>query len=39
MLFLIGLHVLWAGALLALRFVNPPTTGVQIQRRLESFFA
>jgi monofunctional biosynthetic peptidoglycan transglycosylase len=38
-LFLIGLHVLWAGALLMLRFVNPPTTGVQIQRRIESFFA
>ena len=38
-LFLIGLHLLWAGALLALRFVNPPTTGVQIQRRIESWFA
>lgn len=37
-LFLVGLHVLWAGALLALRYVNPPTTGVQIQRRVESFF-
>lgn len=37
-LFLIGLHILWAGALLGLRFVNPPTTGVQIQRRIESLF-
>ena len=39
MLFLIGVHVLFAAALLALRFINPPTTGVQIQRRIESFFA
>jgi monofunctional biosynthetic peptidoglycan transglycosylase len=38
-LVLIGLHVLWAAALLALRYINPPTTGVQIQRRIESFFA
>jgi monofunctional biosynthetic peptidoglycan transglycosylase len=38
-LFLIGLHVLWAGALLGLRFVNPPTTGVQIQRRIEATFS
>jgi monofunctional biosynthetic peptidoglycan transglycosylase len=37
-LFLAGLHVLWGAALLSLRFVNPPTTGVQIQRRIESFF-
>jgi monofunctional biosynthetic peptidoglycan transglycosylase len=37
--FLIGLHVLWAAALLALGFIDPPTTGVQIQRRIESFFA
>jgi len=38
-LLLVGLHVLWAGALLVLRFVNPPTTGVQIQRRIESIFS
>jgi len=37
-LFLIGLHLVWATALLALRYINPPTTGVQIQRRVESFF-
>ena len=37
-LFLIGLHVLFAMAMLALRYVDPPTTGVQIQRRIESFF-
>ncbi len=37
-LFLIGLHVLFAIALLSLRYIDPPTTGVQIQRRIESFF-
>jgi monofunctional glycosyltransferase len=37
-LFLAGLHLLWGAALLSLRFINPPTTGVQIQRRIESFF-
>jgi len=34
----IGLHGFFAVALLSLRYVNPPTTGVQIQRRVESFF-
>ncbi len=34
-----GLHLLWAMALLALRYIDPPTTGVQIQRRIESLFA
>jgi monofunctional biosynthetic peptidoglycan transglycosylase len=29
---------MWATALLALRFIDPPTTGVQIQRRIESYF-
>ena len=29
---------MWGIALLGLRFINPPTTGVQIQRRVESFF-
>ena len=33
------MHLLFAAALLALRYVDPPTTGVQIQRRIESFFA
>ncbi len=37
-LLLAGLHLLWGAALLSLRFINPPTTGVQIQRRIESFF-
>jgi monofunctional biosynthetic peptidoglycan transglycosylase len=37
-LFLAALHVLWGLALLALRFVDPPTTGVQMQRRVESLF-
>jgi monofunctional biosynthetic peptidoglycan transglycosylase len=37
-LFLVGLHVLWGAALVALRYIDPPTTGVQIQRRVESFF-
>jgi monofunctional glycosyltransferase len=36
---LLGLHVLFAIALLGLRYIDPPTTGVQIQRRVESFFA
>jgi monofunctional biosynthetic peptidoglycan transglycosylase len=38
-LFLIGLHVLFAMALLTLRYIDPPTTGVQIQRRIEAMFA
>jgi len=37
--FLIALHVLWAAGLFALRYIDPFTTGVQIQRRVESFFA
>ena len=37
-LFLVGLHVLWGFALVAMRYVDPPTTGVQIQRRIESIF-
>jgi len=35
----VGLHALWGAALLALRYIDPPTTGVQIQRRVESLFA
>ncbi|MBI3941149.1 MAG: monofunctional biosynthetic peptidoglycan transglycosylase [Acidobacteria bacterium] len=33
-LILIGLHLGWGFVLVLLRFVNPPTTGVQIQRRI-----
>jgi monofunctional biosynthetic peptidoglycan transglycosylase len=32
----VGIHLLAATALTALRYINPPTTGVQIQRRLEA---
>ena len=39
LLLLAGLHVLWGIALFALRYIDPPTTGVQIQRRIESMFA
>jgi len=37
-LFIVGVHVLFGIALLGLRFIDPPTTGVQIQRRIESVF-
>lgn len=37
-LFMVGVHVLFGIALLGLRFIDPPTTGVQIQRRIESIF-
>jgi len=32
-----AVYLLWSGALVALRSVNPPTTGVQIQRRIEAW--
>jgi len=32
-----AVYLFWTVALLALRVVNPPTTGVQIQRRVESW--
>ncbi|HSR09586.1 MAG TPA: monofunctional biosynthetic peptidoglycan transglycosylase [Bryobacteraceae bacterium] len=32
-----AVYVFWTVALFALRVVNPPTTGVQIQRRVESW--
>jgi monofunctional biosynthetic peptidoglycan transglycosylase len=35
--FVAALYLFWAVALFALRVVNPPTTGVQIQRRVESW--
>ncbi len=38
-LLLVGLHALWAVALVGLRFINPITTGVQIQRRVESWIS
>ena len=33
-----AVYLFWMVALFALRVVNPPTTGVQIQRRVESWF-
>jgi monofunctional glycosyltransferase len=38
LLLVIALHVIWAVALAGLRFIDPPTTGVQMQRRVESWF-
>jgi len=35
-LFFIALYLFWGFSLLALRVINPRTTGVQIQRRIES---
>ena len=34
----IAAHLLWAIALGAFRFIDPPVTGVQLQRRIESIF-
>ena len=36
---LIGLYLFWISALIALRYVDPVTTGVQIQRRVEAMFS
>ena len=36
---LVALYAFWVLALVALRFVDPPTTGVQIQRRIEALFS
>ncbi len=33
-----AVYLFWTVALFALRVVNPPTTGVQMQRRVESWF-
>jgi monofunctional biosynthetic peptidoglycan transglycosylase len=33
-----ALYLFWGGALFVLRTVNPPTTAVQIQRRIEALF-
>ena len=38
-LIILGLHVMWAMALVGLCFVDPITTGVQIQRRVEAWIA
>jgi monofunctional biosynthetic peptidoglycan transglycosylase len=34
-----ALYLFWSLSLVALRFVDPPTTGVQIQRRAEAMFS
>ena len=36
---IVGLHLFWAASLFALRYVNPITTGVQAQRRIEAWIA
>jgi monofunctional biosynthetic peptidoglycan transglycosylase len=36
---LAGLYGFWILALIGLRYIDPPTTGVQIQRRVESMFS
>jgi len=36
---LVGVYAFWALALLGLRYIDPPTTGVQIQRRVEAWMA
>lgn len=35
----IGCYAFWIGSLVLFRWVTPPTTGVQMQRRVESWFA
>jgi monofunctional glycosyltransferase len=32
------LYLFWCGSLLVLRFIDPPFTGVHVQRRMESWF-
>src|SRR5580658_2292335 len=36
---LASLYLFWAASLAALRYIDPPTTGVQIQRRVEAAFS
>jgi monofunctional biosynthetic peptidoglycan transglycosylase len=36
---LLGLYAFWIVSLTALRYVDPPTTGVQMQRRIEAMFS
>jgi monofunctional biosynthetic peptidoglycan transglycosylase len=38
-LIFLGLHALWAVSLVALRFIDPITTGVQTQRRIEAWLS
>lgn len=38
LLLYLALHAIWALAFVGLRFLNPPTTGVQMQRRVEALF-
>jgi monofunctional biosynthetic peptidoglycan transglycosylase len=38
-LLVVGFHLLCAAALVSLRFINPFTTGVQMQRRVEGLFS
>jgi monofunctional biosynthetic peptidoglycan transglycosylase len=33
-----GLYLFWTVSLIGLRYIDPPTTGVQIQRRVEAMF-
>jgi monofunctional biosynthetic peptidoglycan transglycosylase len=35
----LGIHILCAAALIGLRFINPFTTGVQVQRRVEALLS
>lgn len=35
----IGIYLFWALALVGLRYIDPPTTGVQIQRRVEAMIS
>jgi monofunctional biosynthetic peptidoglycan transglycosylase len=35
----VGLYVFWALALVSLRVIDPPTTGVQMQRRVEAMIS
>jgi monofunctional glycosyltransferase len=36
MVAVVAAHLLWAIALVALKFIDPPVTGIQLQRRVES---
>jgi len=36
---IVCLYLFWTASLFGLRYIDPPTTGVQIQRRVEAMFA
>ena len=36
LLFVVGLYVFWISSLVLMKFMNPPTTGVQLQRYVEA---